>query len=62
VATSSVAIGDKFEPGEVVPVSGLYSCDTSCSHEWSTDVAGHRFPPMKAGCHGSYWVLRRKRP
>ena len=56
------SVGEKFKPGEVVPDSGFYECDGSCSHEYSTDVKGHRFPPVPAGCRGSNWVLKRKRP
>jgi hypothetical protein len=53
-------VGDKFRPGEIVPTSGLYRCDGDGRHEWSTDVAGKRFPPLP--CSGQYWVLRIKRP
>ncbi len=53
-------VGDRFRPGEIVPVSGLYRCDGGCSHDWSTDVAGKRFPPLP--CRGDFWVLRIRRP
>jgi hypothetical protein len=55
-------IGDKFKPGDIVPDSGLYECDGGTKHEWSTDVKGHRFPPLPAGCAGKHWVLKVKRP
>jgi len=55
-------IGDRFRPGQTVPVSGFYQCDASCSHQWSTDVAGHTFPPLPADCRGAYWVLKTPRP
>jgi hypothetical protein len=50
-----------FHPGQVVPASGIYRCDgTEDGHRYeSTDVKGHRFPPLPAGCHGSGWVLER---
>ncbi|MCH6163112.1 YjzC family protein [Streptomyces marispadix] len=46
-----------FRPGEVVPQSGIYGCDCGSRHRWSTDVRGHRFPPLPAGCTGSCWTL-----
>ena len=49
-----------FHPGQVVPVSGIYRCDQECGHSFeSTDVKGHRFPPLPRGCPGSGWVLER---
>jgi hypothetical protein len=57
-----ITVGDKFKPGQVVPVSGFYECDATCNHEWSTDVSGHRFPPLPTGCRGAHWVLKRRRP
>ncbi len=56
------SVGDKFKPGEIVPDSAFYQCDAACNHEYSTDVKGHRFPPLPSGCRGSHWVLKRKRP
>lgn len=50
-----------FHPGQKVPVSGIYRCDVP-GHEdhrfESTDVKGHRFPPLPGGCTGG-WVLER---
>lgn len=56
------SVGDKFKPGDIVPDSGFYGCDSNCSHEYSTDVRGHPFPPLPHNCRGSHWVLRAKRP
>ena len=51
---------DVFHPGQVVPASGIYRCDDECGSTFeSTDVKGHRFPPMPRGCGGSGWVLER---
>ncbi|MFF8996321.1 hypothetical protein ACF09H_41710 [Streptomyces sp. NPDC014983] len=47
-----------YRPGEVVPVSGIYACDCAQGHEYSTDVMGHRFPPLRSGCTGSGWKLK----
>ena len=34
-----------FRPGEFVPTSGIYQCESGCGHRHeSTDVKGHRFP------------------
>ncbi|MEU0275673.1 hypothetical protein [Streptomyces sp. NPDC006307] len=30
----------------------------SAGPDWSTDVKGHRFPPLLAGCSGEYWALK----
>jgi hypothetical protein len=49
--------GDIFRPGEIVPVSGIYECDSGCGHRYSTDVKGHRFPPTQDGCSGEGWKL-----
>jgi hypothetical protein len=54
---------DVFHPGQIVPTSGIYRCnggehDHDHSFE-STDVKGHRFPPLPSGCHGRGWVLER---
>jgi hypothetical protein len=50
-----------FHPGQIVPASGIYRC--SGGHDGhvfeSTDVKGHRFPPLPAGCRGEGWVLER---
>jgi hypothetical protein len=51
-----------YHPGQVVPVSGIYRCDTEDddAHRFeSTDVRGHRFPPVPAGCGATGWVLER---
>jgi expansin (peptidoglycan-binding protein) len=51
---------DGFRPGQVVPASGIYRCDTGCGHSYaSTDVRGHRFPPLPDGCRGGRWVPER---
>ncbi|MFG2309256.1 hypothetical protein ACGFS9_11390 [Streptomyces sp. NPDC048566] len=47
-----------WHPGEIVPVSGIYACDCGRGHHWSTDVKGHRFPPMPGDCTGESWSLR----
>jgi hypothetical protein len=52
---------DMFRPGQIVPTSGIYRCaggDRDHVFE-STDVKGHRFPPLPAGCSGNGWVLER---
>jgi hypothetical protein len=50
-----------FHPGQIVPVSGIYRCAASEDGHTieSTDVKGHRFPPLPAGCRGEGWVLER---
>jgi hypothetical protein len=49
--------GDSFRPGEIVPASGIYRCDAGCGHGFeSTDVKGHRFPPLPNGCRGGRWT------
>ncbi|HEV7725457.1 MAG TPA: hypothetical protein VGO74_00885 [Modestobacter sp.] len=55
---------DVFHPGQVVPASGIYRCtgagDDDDAHFFeSTDVKGHRFPPLPSGCRGGGWVLER---
>jgi len=51
---------DVHHPGQIVPISGIYRCDSPCGHTFeSTDVKGHRFPPLPSGCGGSGWVLER---
>jgi hypothetical protein len=51
-------VGDEFHPGQIVQVSGIYRCTTDTNHTFeSTDVKGHRFPPLPAGCKGGAWVL-----
>jgi hypothetical protein len=52
---------DVFHPGQVVPTSGIYRCDgAEDDHIFeSTDVKGHRFPPLPRGCRGGGWVLER---
>jgi hypothetical protein len=50
-----------YHPGQIVPTSGIYRCaggDGDHVFE-STDVKGHRFPPVPTGCTGSGWVLER---
>jgi hypothetical protein len=50
-----------YHPGSIVPASGIYRCsDGHDGHSYeSTDVKGHRFPPLPAGCSGAGWVLER---
>jgi hypothetical protein len=50
-----------FHPGQIVPTSGIYRCDDeSCRHtSESTDVKGHRFPPLPHRCRSSGWVLEK---
>jgi hypothetical protein len=51
--------GEKtYHPGEVVPQSGIYECDCGQRHEYSTDVKGHRFPPLHESCSGTGWRLK----
>ncbi|WP_432108826.1 hypothetical protein [Streptomyces sp. AA1529] len=47
---------EHFKPGQQVPVSGIYACDCGQGHHWSTDAAGHTFPPLP--CAGSTWRLQ----
>lgn len=49
-----------WRPGEVVEESGIYECDCGKEHLWSksTDVRGHRFPPLPFDCSGKAWALR----
>ncbi|UQA90650.1 hypothetical protein [Streptomyces halobius] len=49
---------ESFRPGEIVPDSGIYECNCGQHHHWSTDVKGHRFPPVPQGCSGSAWILK----
>jgi hypothetical protein len=51
-----VSEGDAFQPGQTVPVIGNYECASGCGHRWSTNVTGHRFPPMNDGCSGYGWI------
>jgi hypothetical protein len=52
-----------FHPGQIVPASGIYRCaggeDDDDHFFESTDVKGHRFPPLPGGCRGGGWVLER---
>ncbi|WP_138733042.1 hypothetical protein [Modestobacter excelsi] len=49
-----------YHPGQVVPASGIYRCDDGCGSTYeSTDVRGHRFPPLPHGCSGTGWVLEK---
>jgi hypothetical protein len=50
-----------FHPGQIVPMSGIYRCTGGADHHVfeSTDVKGHRFPPLPGGCGGEGWVLER---
>lgn len=52
-----------YQPGQIVPVSGIYGCgEDADGHRYeSTDVKGNRFPPMPAGCRGGGWVLDKVR-
>ncbi|MGW8396010.1 hypothetical protein ACWGLP_04835 [Streptomyces lydicus] len=49
-----------YRPGEVVPQSGIYECDCGKAHRWSTstDVNGHRFPPLPEDCPGGAWIMK----
>jgi hypothetical protein len=49
-------LGDKFSPGEIVLVSGIYRC-TACGSRssFSTDVRGKVFPPSHHA--GAKWEL-----
>ncbi|MFI7241627.1 hypothetical protein [Streptomyces qinglanensis] len=47
---------EHYKPGRQVPVSGIHVCDCGQGHHWSTDVAGHTFPPLP--CSGSTWRLQ----
>ncbi|WP_018545983.1 hypothetical protein [Streptomyces sp. LaPpAH-108] len=51
-----------FHPGDVVPTSGIYECDCDRAHEYSTDVKGHRFPPLRHDCGGHGWRLKAATP
>ncbi|WP_433415000.1 hypothetical protein ACQP1V_36180 [Microtetraspora malaysiensis] len=53
---------ESYRPGMIVPESGIYECDSGCGHQWSTDVKGHRFPPLPDGCKGGGWKLKAKAP
>lgn len=60
-AAYTEGMGDEqrtWHPGEIVPESGIYECDCGAGHHWSTDVKGHRFPPLPAGCPGGAWALK----
>ncbi|WP_040339421.1 hypothetical protein [Candidatus Blastococcus massiliensis] len=52
---------DTFHPGQMVPRSGIYRCSEGHGdHAYeSTDVKGHRFPPLPDGCRGEGWRLER---
>ncbi|TGN73403.1 hypothetical protein E5082_32175 [Streptomyces griseoluteus] len=45
-------------PGEIVSESGIYECDCARHHAYSTDVKGHRFPPLPDACTGNGWPLK----
>ncbi|MFK4068192.1 hypothetical protein [Streptomyces sp. NPDC029674] len=47
-----------FQPGEIVPESGIYECRCGQHHRYSTDVRGHRFPPPQRDCTGTGWKLK----
>lgn len=53
--------GQEFNPGDRVPVSGIYRC-TGCrgTVNFSTDVQGHVFPPSH--CRGHHWQLVQATP
>lgn len=52
-----------YHPGETVPASGIYECDgQGCDHQWSTNVKGHTFPPMRDGCAGQGWRMKSETP
>jgi len=50
-----------YHPGQIVPTSGIYRCAGGDGDHVleSTDVKGHRFPPVPTGCTGGGWVLER---
>ncbi len=56
--TGTMSEEQTWHPGEVVPESGIYECDCGAGHHWSTDVKGHRFPPLPEGCSGAAWRLQ----
>ncbi|GAA3384024.1 hypothetical protein [Streptomyces racemochromogenes] len=51
---------EQWKPGEIVTQSDIYACDYGREHLWSksTDVRGHRFPPLPYDCPGRAWTLR----
>ena len=53
-------VGDSFRPGEQVPDSGLYVCDSDGRHRWSVQLRGERFPELPVECKGAAWVLTYK--
>ncbi len=50
------------KPGHRAPVSGYDDCDTGCGHRRSTDVHGHRMPPLPDGYRGGTWRPSERRP
>ncbi|THA75811.1 hypothetical protein E6U81_36215 [Streptomyces sp. A0592] len=51
---------DQWKPREAASQSGIYACDCGTEHLWSksTDVRGHRFPPLPYDCSGQASTLR----
>ncbi|MFB6477430.1 hypothetical protein ACFCXF_03095 [Streptomyces virginiae] len=51
---------EEWTPDDIVPQSGIYACDCGKRHLWSksTNVRGHRFPPLPYVCPGQAWSLR----
>lgn len=54
----STSSDEVFRPGEIVPESGIYECDCGKRRGYSTDVRGHRFPPLQDACSESGWHLK----
>ncbi|GLV76225.1 hypothetical protein Shyhy02_42250 [Streptomyces hygroscopicus subsp. hygroscopicus] len=50
--------GKVHRPGEVVQGAGIYQGDCGRPHRYSTDVKGHRVPPLPGDSTGSGWTLR----
>lgn len=53
-----IGAGDRFAPGDSVPLPGLYECVPSCGHDWTAATDGQLFPPMAEGCVASHWRLK----
>ncbi|GHC34434.1 hypothetical protein GCM10010348_71920 [Streptomyces anthocyanicus] len=50
--------GTAQETPVTVPTSGIHKSGCGQHHEYSTDVKGHRFPPLQDACTGSGRKLR----
>jgi hypothetical protein len=59
----SISMERLYEPGALVPETGVYHCNGECTHSY--DVRGthipHHFPPVPDSCTGSGWVLEAAR-